>query len=66
LPITANELYERLKTKGVIVISGSYFFPGLEEDWEHKNQCLRITYSMEEQVVEQGIKIIAQELKDIL
>jgi len=66
LPITANELYERLKAKGVLVISGSHFFPGLEEDWEHKHQCIRITYSMDEQIVEQGIKIIAQELRQTL
>ena len=66
LPISSDELYERLKEKGVIVISGSHFFPGLEEDWEHKHQCIRITYSMEESVVEQGIKLIAKELKSIL
>lgn len=66
LPISSNELYERLKAKGVLVISGSHFFPGLKEDWEHKHQCIRITYSMDEQVVEQGIKIIAQELKAVL
>ncbi len=66
LPISSDELYERLKEKGVIVISGSHFFPGLEEDWEHKHQCIRITYSMEENVVEQGIKLIAEELKSIL
>jgi len=66
LPISSDELYERLKDKGVIVISGSHFFPGLEEDWEHKHQCIRITYSMEESVVEQGIKLIAKELKSIL
>jgi valine--pyruvate aminotransferase len=65
LPITADELYERLKEKGVLVISGSHFFPGLEEEWEHKQQCIRITYSMDEKVVEQGIKIIAEELKTI-
>ena len=66
LPISADELYERLKAKGVIVISGSHFFPGLEEDWEHKQQCLRITYSMDENIVEQGIKLIAEELRSIL
>lgn len=65
LPISADELYERLKAKGVIVISGSHFFPGLEEDWEHKQQCLRITYSMDERTVEQGIKLIAKELRNI-
>lgn len=63
LPITSNELYERLKQKNVLVISGSHFFPGLDEEWEHKHQCIRITYSMDETVVEEGVKIIAQELK---
>ena len=66
LPITSNELYERLKEKNVLVISGTHFFPGVEEDWEHKHQCIRITYSMEESTVEEGIKKIAQELRTIL
>ena len=66
LPISSDELYERLKLKGVIIISGSHFFPGLEEDWEHKHQCIRITYSMNEKIVEKGIKLIAKELKSIL
>ena len=65
LPITSDELYERLKGKGVLIISGSHFFPGLEGEWEHKQQCIRITYSMDERVVEQGIKIIAEELKTL-
>lgn len=66
LPISSNELYERLKTKGVLVISGTHFFPGLDEDWEHKNQCIRVTYSMDEQTVEKGIKLIAEEVKSII
>ena len=66
LPISSDELYERLKLRGVIVISGSHFFPGLVEDWKHKHQCLRITYSMNEKIVEKGIKLIAKELKSIL
>ena len=32
LPISTRELYERLKKKGVLVVSGHYFFPGLEEN----------------------------------
>lgn len=66
LPITSNELYERLKEKNVLVISGSYFFPGLKENWDHTHQCLRITYSMDEKIVEEGINIIAQELKELM
>ena len=67
LPITTLELYQRLKEKNVLVIPGEYFFPGLEDDdWEHKHQCLRITYSMDSSVVEAGIKIIADEIKALM
>ena len=66
LPVPAEVLYERLKAKGVLVIPGSHFFPGLEEDWEHRHQCLRITYSMDEQVVEKGIRLIAGEIKALM
>ena len=30
LPISSRELYQRLKKKGVLVVSGHYFFPGME------------------------------------
>ena len=66
LPVPAEVLYERLKAKGVLMIPGSHFFPGLEEDWEHRHQCLRITYSMDEQVVEKGIRLIAEEIKALM
>ena len=65
LDISSDHLYERLKSKGVLVISGSHFFPGLEDDWEHKHQCIRITYSMDERTVEKGIKIIADEIRNL-
>ena len=63
LPITAEALYERLKAKGVLLIPGAHFFPGLKEDWAHRQQCVRITYSMDERVVARGIRLIAKELK---
>ena len=65
LPVTAQALYERLKAKGVLLIPGSHFFPGLEEDWAHKHQCVRITYAMDERVVERGIRLIARELRSL-
>ena len=43
LPITDRELYEALKQVGIIVVPGSSFFPGLREDWAHKQQCIRIS-----------------------
>ncbi len=64
LPITSMELYERLKKRGVLVISGHYFFPGLEnDDWKHKNECIRVNYSQDERQVEKGIAIIGEEVK---
>ena len=65
LAISSEELYERLKKKGVLVVSGHYFFPGLKEDWQHKHECLRITYSMNDDVVSTGIKLIAEEVKAV-
>jgi len=66
LVISSEELYQRLKQRGVLVLSGHYFFPGLKEDWQHKHECLRITYSMNDDVVSAGIKLIAEEVKATL
>jgi len=63
LPIGAARLYQRLKERGVLVIPGHYFFPGLVEDWQHKHECIRVTYSQSAEVVERGIAIIADEVK---
>ena len=64
LPVTSQELYQRLKQRGVLVIPGRYFFPGLDDDpWPHKQECIRMTYSMNDDVVREGIKIIAEEVK---
>ncbi len=60
LPITSLELYNRLKNHGVLVVSGHYFFPGLSEDWQHKDECLRVTYSQDDDEVCRGIAIIAE------
>ncbi len=59
LPITSQELYERLKERRVIVVPGHYFFPGLHEPWRHKQECIRMTYSQDEETVREGIRIIA-------
>ena len=64
LPVTSQELYRRLKQRGVLIIPGQYFFPGLDDDpWLHKQECIRMTYSMDDDVVRDGIKIIAEEVK---
>lgn len=63
LPITNSELYERLKARGVLIVPGHYFFPGLKEKWQHKNECIRVNYSQDTETVVAGIKIIAEEVK---
>ena len=63
LPITCRELYLRLKERGVLIVPGHYFFPGLQEDWPHKNECIRVNYSQDAETVTTGIKIIAEEVK---
>ena len=65
LPVSCEELYKRLKDRGVLVISGHYFFPGLDDAWTHKNECIRVSYAMHDSIVEQGIKVIAEEIKNI-
>ncbi|MEM9235668.1 MAG: valine--pyruvate transaminase [Verrucomicrobiota bacterium] len=63
LPISSRELYERLKKRGVLIISGHYFFFGLEdEDWPHRRECLRMTFTMDERTVKEGIAAIAEEV----
>ncbi|MCP4756242.1 MAG: valine--pyruvate transaminase [Proteobacteria bacterium] len=63
LPIADRELYQRLKKRKTLVVPGHYFFPGLAGEWRHKSECIRITYAMDDDTVEKGLKIIAEEVK---
>lgn len=64
LPITSSELYQRLKKRDVLVVPGNYFFFGQEDpNWTHKDECLRINYTMPAEIVRDGIRIIGEEIK---
>jgi valine--pyruvate aminotransferase len=65
LPVTSQELYQRLKQRKVIVVPGEYFFPGIQEIWPHKYECLRMSYAQDETTVKEGIAIIAEEVKRV-
>lgn len=65
LPITTGELYERLKKRKVLVVPGRHFFFGLEEPWRHQDECIRITYSQSTKIVEEGLAILADEIKGL-
>lgn len=60
LPITSRELYLRLRERGVLVVSGHYFFYGNDAEWAHTRECIRINYSQPEPVVREGLRILAE------
>lgn len=64
LTVTSAELYRRLKARGVLVLSGHHFFPGLGDDpWPHRQQCLRITYATDAASVQRGLAILGEEVR---
>jgi valine--pyruvate aminotransferase len=60
LPITDWELYQELKKVGIIVVPGSTFFPGLQEEWAHKHQCIRISLTAEDPEIVTGMQRLAE------
>ncbi|EDP58753.1 valine--pyruvate transaminase [Vibrio sp. AND4] len=63
LPITTMELYQRLKARGVLIVPGEYFFIGQKDEWDHAHQCLRMNYVQDDEMMQQGIAIIAEEVE---
>jgi valine--pyruvate aminotransferase len=63
LPIGSAALYQRLKARGVIIVPGHYFFPGLQEPWQHQFECIRVSYAPAADAVRAGIQIIAEEAR---
>ncbi|OZS44309.1 valine--pyruvate transaminase [Photobacterium sanguinicancri] len=62
LPITTMELYRRLKARGVLIVPGEYFFIGLQGDWQHGHECLRMNYVQSDEDMKKGITVIAEEI----
>jgi valine--pyruvate aminotransferase len=60
LPVTDWEFYQELKQVGVIVVPGSSFFPGLREEWLHKQQCLRISLTGSDEEIATGMQRLAK------
>jgi valine--pyruvate aminotransferase len=66
LPCTSAQLYERLKERNTLIIPGHHFFPGLENEyWQHKHECIRVTYAQDDAIVHEGVKVIADEVKKL-
>lgn len=63
-PITTKELYSRLKEKETIIVPGEYFFPGNQDkNWKHATECIRINYARPAHEIDEGLRIIAEEVK---
>jgi valine--pyruvate aminotransferase len=65
LPVSSEVLYQRLKLRGVLVVSGHHFFAGLKDEWAHRHECIRVTYCQDSDSVAQGAKIISEEVRAI-
>ncbi len=65
LPITDQDLYQRLKQEGVIVVPGNPFFPGLREDWPHTHQCLRISLTASAADLATAVERLARVVEDL-
>lgn len=65
LPISDWQLYQQLKQVGVIVVPGHSFFPGLDNDWPHKHQCLRISLTVTDEEITIAMKRLVQVITEV-
>ncbi len=71
-PVDSQGLYERLRERGVLVVPGQHYFPGLPADADfgsgaerHRRECLRISFALDEATVAAGLDRIADLLHRI-
>jgi len=65
LPISSGELYQRLKSKGVLVVDGEPFFFDQFSDWKHTKECIRLSYCSQIATLDKATAIIAEEVRSI-
>ncbi len=64
LPVPAQELYVRCRSRGCFVNPGHHFFfalPSSERCWRHPHECLRLSYARDDAELERGVRILAEE-----
>lgn len=75
LPVPTEVLYQRLKRRNVVVVPGQFFFFGDEAEsdgsgrisgWQHRHECLRLSYAQDPAVVRRGIEIMAEEVAALM
>ncbi len=60
LPLGDVELYNEIKKERVFVVPGSFFFPGIDDGWKHKHECLRISLTASAEEITKGAAAIAR------
>lgn len=60
LPISDIELYNEIKKERVFVVPGSFFFPGIDNRWKHKQECVRISLTANDEEIAKGAAAIAR------
>lgn len=65
LPGGCAALYRRLKRRGVLVVPGRHCFFGLEGEWPHREECIRVSYVQDEAAVRRGVSIICDEVRRV-
>ncbi|MBO1346540.1 MAG: valine--pyruvate transaminase [Hormoscilla sp. GUM202] len=65
LPMTDWEFYEKLKQVGVIIVPGSPFFPGLRSEWQHKQECMRISLTATNDEIVMGMYRLAKVVEEV-
>ena len=66
LTISDKQLYQQLKANGLLIVPGSYFFPGIDKDWRHTQECIRLNFAQDEEQVKRGIDILANVVNPLL
>lgn len=66
LPITTVELYERLKTKGTLIIPSEHFFVGVDtENFKHAHECIRLSIAQDDDTLRKGIATIGEVVRAV-
>ncbi|MDK4688490.1 valine--pyruvate transaminase [Kingella negevensis] len=66
LPITSQELYERLKAKGTLIIPSEHFFVGLDtKNYRHAHECIRMSIAQPDETLQKGIATIGEVVREV-
>lgn len=60
LSVSNHKLYHLCKDKRLFIVSGHYFFSGLNSDFSHTQDCIRLTYCRKEEELARGAHILAK------